>query len=109
MDVVEQAVDRNVPAKGVDERGTERLIDTGRQNTGVSLGRGSAAYDLVWDPAIFGVFFCPEIHEIQFDTPELHLCRLEMLRLIRIGFDSYRIFDRLRPVRSEKFCQTICE
>lgn len=67
------------------------------------------AYDLVWDPTILGVFFRPEVHEVQLNTPKFHLGCLEVLGLVGVGFHSYRIPNQFILVGLEELNQAIRE
>jgi len=109
MHVIEQSVDCDVPSKSVNERGTERLAGKGNQWTGWRWVLEDVAYDLVRDPAVLGVFFCPEVHKIQLNTPKFHLGCLKVLGLVWIGFHGYRISDELVSVGLEIFGQAVCE
>lgn len=67
------------------------------------------SYDLVRDPAVLRVFFCPEVHKIQFGIPKFYLGCLKVLRLIRIRFHSYWVPDNFILVGLEELNQAICE
>jgi hypothetical protein len=109
MHVVEHGVDRDVPSKGINKGSAKRLVSGDNQWTGWRQVTESAAHDLVWDPAFFGVFFCPEVHEIQFNIPKFHLRRFEMLGLVGVGFHNYRILNEFVLVGLEKLSQAIRE
>jgi len=109
MYVVEQAVDCDVPPEGVNERGTKRLAGRGNQWTRWRWVAENVAYDLIRDPAVLGVFFCPEIHKIQFNIPKFHFCRLEMLGLVGVSLHSYRVLNEFILVGSEELSQAVRE
>jgi hypothetical protein len=54
---------------------------------------GSVAYDLIRNPTVLSILFCPEVHKIQFDAPKFHLGRLEVFGLVGVSFHSYRVPD----------------
>ena len=109
MHVIEQSVDCDVPSKSVNEGGAERLAGRWYQWTRRRRVAENVAYDLVRDPTVLGVFFCPEVDKIQFNIPELHLGCRKMLGLVGVSFHGYRIFDELILVGFEKFGQAIRE
>ena len=109
MDVVKQAVDCDVPSKGINERGAKRLLGRMNHGTGRQRTAWNVAYDLVRDPTVLGVLFRPEVHKIQFDPPKFHLGRLEVFRLVGVGFHSYRVPDGFIFVGLEKLGKAIRE
>ena len=111
MNVIEQAVDCDVPSKSINKGSTKRLTGEGKgnQRTGSRWAVEVVAYDLVRDPTVLGVFFGPEVYKIQFDIPKFHLGRFEVLGLVGVSFHSYWVLDNFVLVGLEKLSQAIRE
>ena len=90
VDIVEERVDRDVPPQGVLE-GRAKFLNKSQSPV---VGQYYPAHDSCRYSTVVGVFFVPEIDEIQLDAEQGGACRLEVLRLIGVALDLCHLVDR---------------